>query len=130
MKFDTSFTVNAICNIFDEDNQNIEEKGAKIDLKISKEQASNFLFRFAPPVFMVEDYKVVLRFDNMNCLKAIVLMKNDKLYVIINTNQVISDIMEGYIRLRTSDKILSIMEFDFETALYDDNGVVDEFDLE
>lgn len=63
-------------------------------------------------------------------MTGVVLVREDgDVFIIKNINRFFADVTEGYVRTRTTEKILTIMEFDFETALKDSDDVVDEFDL-
>jgi hypothetical protein len=129
-----NFTVVASVIEFSKDTDIDESKRFNITLNMNLTDASNFIFRFKSPVFSVDTYKVLLKYDSMGNCKEIILIKDDKIYIVLNKEQLISDITEGYFRIRMTDKIVNILDFDFETAnnIRDgiDDDVVDEFDLE
>ena len=137
MKMDVKFSVTALCNKYyreyvekEMDSKVISSK--EIVIPITPEIAANFIFRFAPSVFDLPDteYRVQLKFNNMYVLKGICLLTDEFIYVVKNTNQVLSDIVEGYIRTRMLEKVSSMLEFDYERALLEqEGGVIDEFAL-
>lgn len=129
MKFEMKFKVQAICKHFKNNEKIDKEATYNIELNIGKDEAANFIFRFAPSMFIVDDYKVIMRFDDLCKRKSITLVKGNNFYLVINMTELLSEILEGYIRIRTMEKIASIMEFDFETSLEDKDGIIDEFDL-
>ena len=106
-----------------------------IDINIDKFSAANFLYRFSPNKFICDKYIFVLKFDDKHRLTNIMFKETDKedsnIFLVINMEQVLHDINEGYIRIRTLEKMSSLLEFDFEDARKEDeNGYIDEFDLE
>lgn len=116
MNFNMTFTVTARCDKFTK-GDNTSEKIDTVDLNIpmDKDKSMNFLFRFMPSSFDLDDYKVLLKFDNYNKLNAVILIDDEFLYVVKNFNQFINDIIEGYNRTRVTEKIVSILDFDFDT---------------
>lgn len=138
MKMNTTFEVVAKCYEFTEskDLLNLEKyRNAPIEditLNIDRISASCFLFRNQRSVFRVNNFVVNLKYDNHNTLAAIILISENKiLYYVINPDELFNNILEGFIRLRTLDKISSLLELDFEdTRREDDEGLIDEFDLE
>ena len=135
MKFDITFSVTAVCAKYYADNSESSESlsTTNITLNLDKNIAANFLFRFAPSAFKLDDEtKVILRYDKMNNLIGICIFRDQFVYIVKNMNQVLAEILEGFMRIRTTEKITSIMEFDFETASnsyeLDENNIPDEFD--
>lgn len=124
MKLNIDFEVIAICRKLNSEDDNII-----IKLKISKEEASNFIFRFSPSIFKCDKYNVVLKFNDTGILKGIALLYEDNIFIINNFNEFLADIVEGYISIRTTEKLTGIMNFDFENSLEDSDEIVDEFDL-
>ena len=130
MQFNLSFNIPVKCNRYTRANKELLEKDIDIKLNINKEQASNIIFRFSPSIFNLGKYNAVIKVDEMNKLKMVLLDNEKDIYIVNNINEVMADVVEGYIRIRTTEKINNIMEFDFETSLEDSEGIVDEFDLE
>ena len=93
----------------------LSDKVEKIDLEfeIDEKIASNFLFKFTPRIFRLEDYSVMFKYDNNFKLKYIVLIKDDFIYIVNNTLKLLSDIHEGYFRILAMNKFNDILEFDF-----------------
>lgn len=93
----------------------LSDKVEKIDLEfeIDEKIASNFLFKFTPTIFKLEDYSVMFKYDNNFKLKYIVLIKDDFIYIVNNTLKLLSDIHEGYFRILAMNKFNDILEFDF-----------------
>lgn len=129
MKFNMNFTIKIKCDHYRKIDTELIEKDIELELNIDKEIASNIIFRFTPPIFNIGKYNVVMKTNDLGILKMIFLNTNDEVFIITNINQFMADVVEGYIRIRTTEKITSIMEFDFETSLQDSDGIVDEFDL-
>lgn len=113
-------------------NSNIEE----ITLTLDKYSASNFLYRFTNNTFEVnKKYKVSLRYNNDHKFIGIFIkdtsLEVNNIFVVINFLEVLQTINEGYIRIRTLEKIESLLRFDFESSYKESNsGVVDEFDVD
>lgn len=125
MKFNFNFTVTARCTkienrITTENNysttESIPEK-IDIDLSFNEEDCENLLFKMTSYNFILNGYKVLFKFGNMMNFQCIILCKDKDSYIVTNSNQLINDVLEGYIRLRSMQKISDIMEFDFNTAL-------------
>ena len=92
----------------------LKDKIEKVDLdfNIDLKMASNFIFKFTPSIFKLEDYTVMYKYNN-NILKYIVLSKDNYVYIVNNTMKLLSDIHEGYFRLLAMNKFNDILEFDF-----------------
>lgn len=93
----------------------IQDKVEKIDLEfeLDEKMAGNFLFKFSPAMFKIEDYNVGIRFDQFFKMKNIILTKDDDVYIVTNMVQLLSQIHEGYFRIISMQKLNDIMEFDF-----------------
>lgn len=140
MKLNTTFEVVAKCYEFTDmkDLRNLEAyRNAPIEnitLTFDRISASCFIFKNQKNTFRVNDIVISLRFDPNHVLNAILLVdsnNNKVIYYVINPDELFSNIVEGYIRLRTVDKLSSLLELDFEdTKREDEEGLIDEFDLE
>lgn len=132
MKFDITFVANALVNWYkaDDEKQEIVQKHMPIDLKLSKGDAANFIFRFGSNAFDIQDYHVVMKYNEVNELFGIALINKDNdIFVVVNMNSFLAQITEGYVRARTTEKITAMMEFDFEA--YSELGEIpDEFDFD
>lgn len=132
MKFDITFVANALVNWYkaDDEEQEIIQKHMPIDLKLSKDDAANFIFRFGSNAFDIQDYHVVMKYNEVNELFGIALINKDNdIFVVVNTNSFLAQVTEGYVRARTTEKITAMMEFDFEA--YSELGEIpDEFDFD
>lgn len=126
MEFATHFSIVARCKKF---NKNFESDPVTEDitLKFNQLTAASILFKFGPDAFALEDYKVLLKYNNKHNLACITLHKDDYMYIISNHNQVLNDIHDGYIRLIVMDKLNDIMGFDFKAAVDVINPAEDEF---
>jgi hypothetical protein len=109
----------------------LTDKVEKIDLEfeIDEKLASNFLFKFTPRIFRLEDYSVMFKYDNNFKLKYIVLIKDDFIYIVNNTLKLLSDIHEGYFRILAMNKFNDILEFDFNLE-EDTDEIHEEFENE
>lgn len=130
MKFEMTFSTIANCKVYDIETG--ESKGkANINLVLREEDCISFLFRFAKPVFKIGDFNVILRFDSLSVLNGIIFRNDECDFVVTNFNQLLSSIHEGYIRCRTTSRIVDLLEKDdkIEEIEYENNGkVIDEFD--
>ena len=130
MKLNITFDITLHCDHFKKcSNQEFEKLSSvyNIDLNLTKEEAYNFIFRNGTNNFKVGEYTVNIHQEDTI---GIALIRDNNVYIVTNVKEVINDIIEGYIRIRTTEKLSSIMEFDFETCYKeDDSGIIDEFDL-
>lgn len=122
MEVVSKFKVTTRCNVFSAgvDENNISQKNrAKSDftLLLDSAKAKNFIFRNGEKHFMVGDYKVsIMDYEG----KTAIQMNNDKedfKLIVLNTEQFLNDVLEGYTRLVAIEKLNSMFEFDFETAI-------------
>lgn len=87
----------------------------KVDLTfdIDEKTAECFLLRNQPTSFLCSGFKVMIATD----AKKIVLLKDDFMYVTLNTNQVYNDILAAYNRLSFLMKMDAVLSFDFDAAV-------------
>lgn len=106
----------------------IKDKIEKIDLEfeLDEQMAGNFLFKFSPSMFELEDYKVGIRYDQYFKMINIILTKDDDVYIVTNMIELLSKIHEGYFRLIAMQKLNDIMEFDFN--IEEDEEIHEEFE--
>lgn len=133
MKMNFTFSVIARCKKFESGvdiTPDIQNEKVDIELHFDMERAMRFLFRFFEPGLMIDDYKVILKNNITGKFECIALFKDDYTYLVLNENQVINDVIKGYNYLVTMNKVVDIMEFDFEAALdlNDNKEVEDEFE--
>ena len=93
----------------------IQDKVEKLELEFEMDEkmAGNFLFKFSPSMFKLEDYNIGMRYDQFFKLKNIILTKDDSIYIVTNIVKLLSDIHEGYFRILSMNKFNDILEFDF-----------------
>ena len=113
MQFNFGFNVTASCNVYNESTELIDKTTIILDLDLNS--ASNFIFKFRQNRFEVNEYIANFKYNEKNEIIAIVLFKEDKVYVVTNPHQLLSEITEGYFRVRTMQKLCNIIDFDFET---------------
>ena len=125
MKLHSTFKVTFNTDRYPKEDINIKQEGVlsdkkeKVDLEFELDEklAGNFLFRFAPSIFKLNDYNVAIS-------KSIILTKDNYVYIVNNTVKLLSDIHEGYFRIISMNKLNDIMEFDFNIP--EDNDVIHE----
>lgn len=122
-----SFTVIARCKIFEKGLDESYDVKEDIELEFDREKALKFLLRFSESAMIIGEYKMMFKYNDKHLVTGIVLFKQDKVYMVTNTQQVVSDIIKGYEYLVTMDKVSDIMSFDFNAAM-DFSDVEDEFD--
>ena len=130
MKFEMTFSTIARCSVYNVDSGDFVGK-VDINLILREEDCTSFLFRFATPIFKIGDFNVILRFDSLNVLEGIVFRKDDRDYIVMNFNQLLSSIHEGYLRCRTTSRIVDLLEKDdkIEEIEYENNAeIIDEFE--
>lgn len=125
MKFNVAFEVSISVNIFtnntEDENYQKESKSALLKLQLSKEDASNIIFRWSKNIFRLSSGNIIQFKTNDNGdIIAISIHTEDEIWLIKNTNQFLADVSEGYFRIRCTEKISNIMEFDFESAMNND----------
>ena len=125
MTLNMEFTVTARCRVYDKSDDSKEPYTEDIDLHLNKDQAMGLLLRFAPSHFALDEFKISFHKDGIGDIDGIILIKDNKHYVIKNTNQFISDVHEGYFRLLMLNKLSSLLEM--PEIAFDDSEVVDEF---
>ena len=126
MVITTKFKVTARCNVYEKDMNAVgnssynEEDFRKIDFTIAldEEKARNFIFRCGERYFTVGEYRVAIR-ENGNHMPVIQMVnsKDNTMLIIMNTEQFMNQVLEGYTRLVALHKINSMFEFDFDTAI-------------
>ena len=128
MKMNFLFTVIARCKKIDRSvsESNFVDEKEDIELNFDIEKAGRFLFRFYNHAFNIGEYKILFKTSENGDLQGISLFKGDCIYIILNINQVINDVLKGYNYLVTMNKVVDIMEFDFNAAI-DTSGIDEEF---
>ncbi len=126
MRMNFIFTVIARCKKFDRNRSESDFVDEKEDIELSfdLEKAARFLFRFYSHAFNIGEYKILFKTSENGELQGISLFQGDYIYLVLNTNQVINDVLKGYNYLITMNKVVDIMEFDFDAAI--DNSNIDE----
>lgn len=141
MEINSTFKIgNIICNkvtrsVDPETKRNtIIEKGLEFVFELDIELAENFLLKFKPNKFHVNDIYIAIV-----SATDIYFVDQEYIYVVTNPQQVMNGILHGYTKLIMLNKISAILDFDFETAIEireeliqspKDEEVVDEFETE
>ena len=109
------------CNKYKKDNIQTEEDKldpVKVDLELylGEEDAEKFIFKQSPIAFFVDEFKVLMKPDN-NFNWSITLFKDEYIYIVLNSDQVLSYIEENYINLVVMRKVANVLSFDFDAAV-------------
>lgn len=140
MNINVSFDVEARCLKFNSINEikNIEnfKKAPEENLTLSLDMntASNFIFRFAPTSFVVNNkYIVSLKFDedNILCLICLKEINGSNIFVVSNYIELMSSIIDGWTKIKTVCNVSSFLNYDLQTKIEEaeDEEIIDEFDL-
>lgn len=118
MKMNLGFTVIANCVTLNADSK--DEINKEIELNFDIQRARMFATKLSPDSFHLEDLTEV-RFcrkaTDPNYLAILLVVPDDDTYIVKNPHQLILDVLEGYIKLITLEKIGDIIDFDFEAGL-------------
>ena len=117
----SKFSVTMRCNKYKKDTiQDEEDKldPIKVDLELylGEEDAKKFIFKQSPIAFFVDEFKVLMKPDN-NFNWSITLFKDEYIYIVLNSDQVLSYIEEKYINLVVMRKVANVLSFDFDAAV-------------
>ena len=117
----SKFSVTMRCNKYKKDTiQTDEDKldPVKVDLELylGEEDAKKFIFKQSPIAFFVDEFKVLMKPDN-NFNWSITLFKDEYIYIVLNSDQVLSYIEENYINLIVMRKVANVLSFDFDAAV-------------
>ena len=117
----SKFSVTMRCNKYKKDTIQTEEDKldpVKVDLELylGEEDAKNFIFKQSPIAFFVDEFKVLMKPDN-NFNWSITLFKDEYIYIVLNSDQVLSYIEENYINLVVMRKVANVLSFDFDAAV-------------
>ena len=117
----SKFSVTMRCNKYKKDTIQTEEDKldpVKVDLELylGEEDAKNFIFKQSPIAFFVDEFKVLMKPDN-NFNWSITLFKDEYIYIVLNSDQVLSFIEENYINLIVMRKVANVLSFDFDAAV-------------
>ena len=117
----SKFSVTMRCNKYKKDTIQTEEDKldpVKVDLELylGEEDARNFIFKQTPIAFFVDEFKVLMKPDN-NFNWSITLFKDEYIYIVLNSDQVLSYIEENYINLVVMRKVANVLSFDFDAAV-------------
>ena len=117
----SKFSVTMRCNKYKKDTiQDKEDKldPVKVDLELylGEEDAKKFIFKQSPIAFFVDKFKVLMKPDN-NFNWSITLFKDEYIYIVLNSDQVLSYIEENYINLIVMRKVANVLSFDFDAAV-------------
>ena len=117
----SKFSVTMRCNKYKKDTIQTEEdksEPVKVDLELylGEEDAKKFIFKQSPIAFFVDEFKVLMKPDN-NFNWSITLFKDEYIYIVLNSDQVLSYIEENYINLVVMRKVANVLSFDFDAAV-------------
>ena len=117
----SKFSVTMRCNKYKKDTIQTEEDKldpVKVDLELylGEEDAKKFIFKQSPIAFFVDEFKVLMKPDN-NFNWSITLFKDEYIYIVLNSDQVVSYIEENYINLIVMRKVANVLSFDFDAAV-------------
>ena len=117
----SKFSVTMRCNKYKKDTIQTEEDKldpVKVDLELylGEEDAKKFIFKQSPIAFFVDEFKVLMKPDN-NFNWSITLFKDEYIYIVLNSDQVLSCIEENYINLIVMRKVANVLSFDFDAAV-------------
>ena len=117
----SKFSVTMRCNKYKKDTIQTEEDKldpVKVDLELylGEEDAKKFIFKQSPIAFFVDEFKVLMKPDN-NFNWSITLFKDEYIYIVLNSDQVLSYIEENYINLVVMRKVANMLSFDFDAAV-------------
>lgn len=118
MDFSIMFKVTARCNIFDLNNQDAEPDKKDIVLTLNRSLAENFIYRCGQKNFSIgKDFKVTIGDDNSIEINT----TDNKHIIVLNTSQLFEQILDGYNRINMMKLLDSLLEFDFESAIAQQN---------
>ena len=117
----SKFSITMRCNKYKKDTIQTEEDKldpVKVDLELylGEEDAKKFIFKQSPIAFFVDEFKVLMKPDN-NFNWSITLFKDEYIYIVLNSDQVLSFIEENYINLIVMRKVANVLSFDFDAAV-------------
>ena len=117
----SKFSITMRCNKYKKDTIQTEEDKldpVKVDLELylGEEDAKKFIFKQSPIAFFVDEFKVLMKPDN-NFNWSITLFKDEYIYIVLNSDQVLSYIEENYINLIVMRKVAIVLSFDFDAAV-------------
>ena len=117
----SKFSITMRCNKYKKDTIKTEEDKldpVKVDLELylGEEDAKKFIFKQSPIAFFVDEFKVLMKPDN-NFNWSITLFKDEYIYIVLNSDQVLSYIEENYINLIVMRKVANVLSFDFDAAV-------------
>ena len=118
MEMNLGFSVIANCVTLCADPKDEIKKESKLDFDI--QHARMFATKLGPDCFHLEDLtevKFCRKATDPNYLAIILVPLDDDSYIVKNPHQLILDVLEGYIKLTTLEKIGDIIDFDFEAGL-------------
>lgn len=125
MKIDMTFRCNCICRKVPKNQDlNSEDFNAmpliELEFLLNEDIASNFVFRFAPNIFSIiskngKQYQTILKFDKKHNFIGIAFMDSENLYVVLETEQFVSNILDGYLKTKILNHYSSILDQESHT---------------
>ena len=111
MEIINKFTVTARCRMLEEETTDESYNDIQIDLEMDRTDAMKFLFKFTPFMFqMTNGYQIFMKFGDDYRIIAMILVdvENEKKYIIVNPQQLWSEVLEAYDQIRLFDKITAL----------------------
>ena len=109
-----------------------EDAGENVDLEfvMTALDAGLFLFKVSKNVFEYSGYKVYIATDNLSGeIKGIAFNNDEYSYVVRSKNKFMSDILDGYEKIRLLEKMAGIAEYaQSQLSAPDEDDILDEFD--
>lgn len=122
INLETYFTVIARCGFSvekDEEKGIVEQKVEHEDfeLRLNIEDAENFLFKFTPTKFETSGGYIIEFIYILDQFKAIFIIHGGKTYIVMNHEQLLRDIHEGYMKLTSMTRFTSMLDFDLHAEI-------------
>lgn len=104
---------------------------SSIELDLDKSTAAKFLFRFLPSTFTAGDYTVKIQTLNNDAVSVSLHRYHSEVFVVINTSEFLTDILNGFNKLSLYDNISTVYDYinkNDDIANEDNDTILDEFE--
>ena len=112
-----TFNVEVLCKLYSTKDDTEEIKDKIVILTIDLEIAEKILFRYEDPAFTIGKYKLCFKFDYLNKPNMITLFYEDYMYLIVDGNKFINEVMQMYKLLLKIDSVIDQYSFDYKAAV-------------
>ena len=112
-----SFNTEVLCKVYSTTDDSKEVKDVIVVLTIDLETAEKILFRYQDPAFVIGKYKLCFKFDYLNKPNMITLFYEDNMYVIMDGNKFINEVVQMYKILLKIDSVVDQATFDYKAAV-------------